>query len=146
VVDFQGPASGVRHLRRSGSPPPTSPRRLPRANFLGTVRGRIGWAEGHWRLDGSGGLTYGNRQHLVRRQRARDGVCAVLGLEQQHRLGWALGAGVNDQLDRGVGLSALRSRTHQHERDGTFEGFSATHNLEQRIGGDIVRGVINYKF
>ncbi len=57
-------------------------------DYVGTLRGRIGYAQGHWLLYATGGLAYAGERFI----NMPNG-----GLEEKHidrRIGWAAGAGV----------------------------------------------------
>lgn len=61
-----------------------------RANFLGTIRGRIGWAWDRTMLYGTGGFAFGNFRH-----RTFDAATVTqLGSYSTSRVGYSLGAGV----------------------------------------------------
>ncbi len=57
-------------------------------DYVGTVRGRVGYASGHWLLYGTGGLAYAGERFV--------NSPAVGDEEKKHhvRVGWAAGAGV----------------------------------------------------
>jgi outer membrane immunogenic protein len=115
-------------------------------DFLGTVRGRLGWVAGNWLFYGSGGVAYGNvKSDISFISTAGD---FVTGARSETRVGWAAGGGINYALSPNwiVGVDYLHydlGNTHVTGVDAvTLNSITA----DQKAAGDIVRGVINYKF
>src|SRR5260370_32940258 len=52
-------------LSETGGPSPATNSVSEKLAFLGTVRGRLGWAAGTWLFYGSGGVAYGNVNSTV---------------------------------------------------------------------------------
>jgi outer membrane immunogenic protein len=117
-------------------------------DFLGTGRVRVGWAMNNWLFYGSGGFAYGNVRstidfstHII-----GDGTAAISGSRTETRGGWAGGGGVNYAITPNwiVGADYLHY-------DLGHTSVTATDGVDfvtasQKVSGDIVRGVINYKF
>jgi outer membrane immunogenic protein len=147
VADFQGA-----DIKASGSGTfPISPQfnftetLSQKLNFLGTERVRLGWAVNNWLFYGSGGFAYGNVRSSVGDISGIGTVTA--GSNSETHLGWAAGGGINHAMTPNwiVGVDYLHydlGRTSAFATDGV--NFFVTGS--QRVGGDIVRGVINYKF
>jgi outer membrane immunogenic protein len=113
-------------------------------DFLGTGRVRLGYAAGNWLFYGSGGVAYGNVKSTIN---FLDGIFA--GSRSETRVGWAAGGGVNYALTPNwiVGVDYLHydlGHTSVTAVDNVVGLFSVT--ASQNVAGDIVRGVINYKF
>jgi outer membrane immunogenic protein len=118
--------------------------------FLGTGRVRAGWAAGNWLFYGSGGVAYGE----VNSSLSHADTFGVLsesfsGSHRETRVGWAAGGGVNyamtpnwilgaDYLHYDLGHTSVTAANNI----GVGNFFTAS----QKVGGDIVRGVISYKF
>jgi outer membrane immunogenic protein len=150
VTDFQGSninASGTNSF--SGITESLS----EKLNFLGTVRGRAGWVVNNWLFYGSGGLAYGQVQSTIVYNDPVLTGATVSGSNTETRVGWAAGAGVNyavtpnwiigvDYLHYDLGHTNVTGVTVP---PGTIvPGASLT--ASQDVAGDIVRGMINYKF
>jgi outer membrane immunogenic protein len=117
------------------------------------VRGGAGWAVNNWLLYGSGGLAYGNVQSTLNYNDPVLTGATVFGSNTENRVGWAVGAGINyavtknwiigvDYLHYGLGHTNVTGITTP---PGTIiPGASLT--ASQDVAGDIIRGIINYKF
>lgn len=110
---------------------------------LGTGRVRAGLTYNNWLFYGSGGVAYGNVKSTV------DFGNVIDGSRSENRIGWAGGGGVNYAMTPNwiVGADYLHydlGRTSVTGFDGVGAGASIT--ASQKVGGDIIRGVINYKF
>jgi len=114
---------------------------------LGTVRGRLGWTAGNWMVYGSGGGAYGSVSSTYNVSSSapnQTGGELSFGANSETRFGWAGGVGVNYAMTQNwiVGLDYLHydlGRTSVSDPAGALI-------MDQKVGGDIVRGVINYKF
>lgn len=116
-------------------------------DFLGTGRGRLGWAYNNWLFYGSGGLAYGDVRSTVGFSAPTLVPPASLaGSHSETRAGWAAGGGINYAFTP----NWIGGADYLHyDLDRTrVTAFSAIDNLtvSQKVQGDIVRGVINYKF
>jgi outer membrane immunogenic protein len=138
VADFQGA-----DIKASGTTivPPFTISLSEKLDFLGTVRARAGWAVNNWLFYGSGGVAYGDVHSTLS---ISEPTTALFfgGAHSETRVGWAAGGGVNYALTPNwiIGVDYLHydlGRTSV-----TADGLTAS----QLVAGDIVRGVINYKF
>jgi outer membrane immunogenic protein len=121
-------------------------------DFLGTGRMRLGWTSGNWLLYGSGGVAVGEvRSTLNFRSVLDDGrIWGFSGSNSETLTGWALGAGLNYALTRNWiwGVDYLHydlGRSGVTNINPCSPG-PCTVTAAQKVGGDILRGVINYKF
>jgi outer membrane immunogenic protein len=120
-------------------------------DFLGTVRGRLGYAAGNWLFYGSGGVAYGDVRSTVdftvSTASNANNIEAIPGSHTETRGGWAAGGGVNYALTPNwiVGADYLHYDLGHTSVTG-FDGRGDFLTASQKVGGDIVRGVINYKF
>ena len=116
-------------------------------DFLGTVRGRLGWTAGNWLFYGSGGLAYGNVKSTVDFDVPTIPL-AVSGSHSETRVGWAAGGGINYAVTPNwiLGVDYLHYDLGHTSVTGVDPVFGVTVSADQKVGGDIVRGVINYKF
>jgi outer membrane immunogenic protein len=150
VTDFQGAnisAAGTNSF--SGITESLS----ERLNFLGTVRGRAGWAVNNWLFYSSGGLAYGNVHSTINYNDPVLTGATVSGSNSETRVGWAAGAGVNYAVTQNwiIGVDYLHYDLGHTNVNGVtvspgtiVPGASLTGS--QDVAGDIVRGMINYKF
>jgi outer membrane immunogenic protein len=150
VTDFQGAdikASGTNSF--SGITQSLS----ERLDFLGTARARAGWAVNNWLLYGSGGLAYGNVHSAINYNDPVLTGAMVSGSNSETRVGWAAGAGIDyamtpswiigvDYLHYDLGHTNVTGVTVS---PGTIIP-SASLTASQNVAGDVVRGMINYKF
>ena len=112
-------------------------------DFLGTGRVRLGWAANNWLFYGSGGFAYGDVRSSA--SFAREGNL-VAGSHNETRGGWAAGGGVNYAVSPNwiVGVDYLHYDLGHASVTAVLGPARIT--ASQKVGGDIVRGVINYKF
>jgi outer membrane immunogenic protein len=150
VTDFQGAdikASGTNNF--SGITESLS----ERLDFLGTVRARAGLVFNNWLFYGSGGLAYGDVHSTINYNDPILTGATVSGSQSETRVGWAAGGGVNYAVTRNwiIGVDYL----HYDLGHTNVTGFTvppgtiipnASLTASQNVAGDIVRGVINYKF
>jgi outer membrane immunogenic protein len=115
-------------------------------DFLGTVRGRLGWAANNWLFYGSGGLAYGDVRSALSFSEPTNGDFAAAS-KSETRVGWAAGGGINYAWTPNwiVGVDYLHYDLG-HTSISTFDSDTNFVSVRQRVEGDIVRGVINYKF
>jgi outer membrane immunogenic protein len=117
-------------------------------DFLGTVRVRLGWAAGNWLFYGSGGGAYGNVKSTIGFSESLAGVTAAIsGSRSESRAGWAAGGGINYAVTPNwiLGVDYLHYDLG-HTSVTASDAFGDFVTASQKVGGDIVRGVINYKF
>lgn len=153
VADFQGAnikgAAGLSELGSIGGQPATlSAGATQNLQFLGTVRGRLGWTAGNWLVYGSGGVAYGSVSSTDNLGLSVGGGSDTLsGSSSETRFGWAGGAGVNYALSQNwiVGVDYLHYDLGHTSVTGS-DTFGNTLTVDQKVGGDIVRGIVNYKF
>jgi len=109
------------------------------------VRGRLGWAANNWLFYGSGGLAYGDVHSTIN---FTDNALAIAGSHDETRTGWAAGGGVNYAWTPNwiIGVDYLHYDLG-HTKVTAFDPVSGgSLTASQKVEGDIVRGVINYKF
>jgi outer membrane immunogenic protein len=140
-ADFQGAdikASGANTL--SGVTESLS----QKLDFFGTGRGRLGWAAGNWLFYGSGGVAYGNVKSTIG---IADALTSFTGSRSETRVGWAAGGGVNYAMTPNwiLGVDYLHYDLG-HTSVTVSDSVGGFITASQKVGGDIVRGVINYKF
>ncbi len=113
-------------------------------DFLGTVRGRLGWAANNWLFYGSGGLAYGDVHSTLSFSEPGNFAAAS---KSETRVGWAARGGINYAWTPNwiVGVDYLHYDLG-HTSIHTFDSDANFLSVHQRVEGDIVRGVINYKF
>ena len=118
--------------------------------FLGTVRGRLGWTAGNWMVYGSGGVAYGsvNSTENASVSVRSTTVDSLSASNSETRFGWAGGAGVNYAMTRNwiIGMDYLHYDLGNTSVTGSDSLFQLPFTVDQKVSGDIVRGVINYKF
>jgi outer membrane immunogenic protein len=102
-------------------------------NYLGSVRGRLGYAFDRVLLYGTGGLAYGNTRFRV----------AGVGSDDQTQLGWTIGAGVEYAIWRNLSAK-IEYRYTDLGRD-TFN-LAPGATLRGGYRGSAVLAGINYKF
>ncbi len=105
---------------------------LTRQDWLGTTRGRIGYAFGRWLPYVTGGLAYGGV-----------GIEQPGGSSTQTRTGWTVGGGLEYALNRNWSAKV----EYLHLDLGTASFFSAASQaptLKAPVTDDIVRAGINY--
>jgi outer membrane immunogenic protein len=131
----------------NGVPSPATNSLSEKLDFLGTVRGRLGWAAGNWLFYGSGGVAYGNVKSTVDFDVPAIPL-AVSGSHSETRVGWAAGGGINYAVTPNwiLGVDYLHYDLGHTSVTGVDPVFGVTVSASQKVGGDIVRGVINYKF
>jgi outer membrane immunogenic protein len=153
VADFQGADIKASGTGIFSTPAVTIAESLSeKLNFLGTGRVRLGWAAGNWLFYGSGGVAYGNVESTINVNDPAAGLF-VAGSRSETRVGWAAGGGVNYALTPNwiVGVDYLHyDLGHTNVTGLTVPPGAivpaASLSASQNVGGDIVRGVINYKF
>jgi outer membrane immunogenic protein len=118
-----------------------------RLDFLGTVRGRLGWAAGNWLFYGSGGLAYGDVHSAIGFSSPADAI-AFAGSHSETRVGWAAGAGINYAFTPNwiIGVDYIHYDLGHTNVTGTDPVNVITTAASHNVAGDVVRGVINYKF
>ncbi len=117
-------------------------------DFLGTGRARLGWAANNWLFYGSGGVAYGDVHSTINLNDAANGVL-FSGAHSETRVGWAAGGGVNYAITPNwiAGVDYLHyDLGHTNVTGVTAAVPGASLTASQTVGGDIVRGVLNYKF
>lgn len=102
-------------------------------NYLGTVRGRLGYAFDRVLLYGTGGLAYGDTHFRM----------AGVGSDSQTQLGWTLGAGIEYAIWRNLSAK-IEYRYTDLGRD-TFN-LAPGEVLRGGYRGSSVIAGINYKF
>jgi outer membrane immunogenic protein len=153
VADFQGTSLKASADNTVKTPFSTDTVSLSNSlDFLGTGRMRVGYASGNWLLYGSGGFAYGDvSSTLGFKSTLWDGrFWQFSGSRSETLGGWALGAGLNYAMTRNWiwGVDYLHydlGRTSVTNVNPCSPG-PCTITAAQKVGGDVVRGVINYKF
>ena len=153
VTDFQGAdikASGTNGVigRTTGNTGTTS--LSEKLDFLGTTRVRLGWAANNWLFYGSGGVAYGDVHSTVNFNIPGNLPVPLLlsGAHSETRVGWAAGGGINYAVTPNwiLGVDYLHYDLGHTSVTGVDPVFLTTIKASQTVAGDIVRGVINYKF
>jgi outer membrane immunogenic protein len=157
-ADFQG--SDIKASATNFVMPPglvgSSQSLSEKLDFLGTVRGRLGYAAGNWLFYGSGGVAYGDVKSTLdfAAPAAFGGVGSFIsGSHSETRVGWAAGGGVNYAVTPNwiIGVDYI----HYDIGNGHVTGVNVPPGVivpgvsisaSQVVAGDVVRGVINYKF
>jgi outer membrane immunogenic protein len=132
-----------------------------RLDFLGTVRGRLGYAFDRLLVYGTGGLAYGEVNDRMTNFN-RVGVSGYTGSQDAMRTGYAYGGGIEYALASNSALNVFQTNgmtvkvEYLHYDLGTNSflsnavagvgaaGTSFTNSV--RIDGDLVRAGLNYKF
>jgi len=115
-------------------------------DFFGSARARAGLAFNNWLLYGSGGLAYGNVKSTIGLvDTAPD---AVAGSRSETRVGWAAGGGVNYAMTPNwiLGVDFLHYDLGHTTVTGVDPVTANSITASQKVDGNIVRGVIDYKF
>jgi outer membrane immunogenic protein len=121
-------------------------------NWLGTVRGRIGYAAGSWLPYVTGGLAYGNVKHSITETLGAPNQANTRTIsESTTKAGWTVGAGVDyafagpwslglEYLYVDLGTSTLNQPAQ------TNRNVFAADSASFKDTSHIVRARINYKF
>jgi outer membrane immunogenic protein len=120
--------------------------------WLGTLRGRVGYAAGGLLIYGTGGLAYG--QVSMNGSATLDGSftgnqgSTAIWSNNGTRVGWTLGAGVEGALfgNWTVKIEYLHVDLGSVATTFATDGFSGQGSINSRITDDIVRLGLNYKF
>jgi outer membrane immunogenic protein len=107
-------------------------------NWLGTVRGRVGFEVGNALIYGTGGLAFG----AVDADLHEDGS-GNIGSDSSTQVGWTLGAGVNYMATENVmlGVEYLYVDLGESSYD-----FGNAGNADVDLNMSIVRGTLGFKF
>ncbi len=129
-----------------------------RTDFVGTARGRLGYAFGNLLVYGTGGFAYGNVNSTATFFGA-NGALTYAGAASRIRTGYAYGGGVEYAIPTASFLNPFRASavTVKAEflryelgpyalRIGNTNGQINGYDQTIRASGDIVRAGINYKF
>jgi outer membrane immunogenic protein len=157
VADFQGAdidaaannAVGVVHLDRAGvviARATGTTSLSEKLDFLGTGRARLGWAANNWLFYGSGGGAYGNVRSTVSFFDTFGDAFA--GSHTEIRGGWAAGGGINYAVtpNWNVGVDYLHYDLGHTSVTTNADQFGRSFTASQSVAGDVVRGMVNYKF
>ena len=130
-----------------------------RTDYVGTVRGRLGYAFGNLLLYGTGGFAYGGVRNNVNYFTAVGGVNNFSGATDTIRTGYAYGGGIEYALPTTSFLNFFHSSAvtlkveYIHYNLGTQTlavnntlGFGTSYTARIRNDGNLVRAGINYKF
>jgi outer membrane immunogenic protein len=103
-------------------------------SWLGTSRGRLGYAFGRWLPYVTGGVAYGNVEAVQ-----------PTGTTTNTNIGWTAGAGLEVAIDRN--WSVKLEYLHIDLGSSTFLGSaSGTSTLAVPVANDLVRAGINFRF
>ena len=107
-------------------------------NWLGTVRGRVGFEAGNVLIYGTGGVAFGG----VESDLHEDGSGSI-GSDSSTQVGWTAGAGINFMATENVmlGLEYLYVDLGEQTYD-----FGDAGNADVDVNMSIIRGTIGYKF
>jgi outer membrane immunogenic protein len=135
-----------------------------KVNWLGTVRGRLGFLVAPtWLVYGTGGLAYGNTSSSTaiaggETPNTGTGNIAGAGSFSSTRVGWAAGAGLEwlfaphwtvkaEYLHYDLGSASYSNGTMNGILTGTSTiAFTDVSSSTVKFTGDIVRAGVNYKF
>jgi outer membrane immunogenic protein len=149
VADFQGADikdSAANTLSSAGLLPSSLTEALSqKLDFFGTGRVRLGWAAGNWLFYGSGGVAYGTVDSTVNVSDTFGD--SVAGSRSKSRAGWAAGGGINYAVTPNwiLGVDYLHYDLGHSTVTG-IDAFGDVVSVSQTMDGNIVRGVISYKF
>ena len=138
VADFQGTdikdSVTAFSISREGIPQTKS--LTEKLDFLGTVRGRLGWAANNWLFYGSGGLAYGDVHSTLNFSETEGDFAAAS--KSETRVGWAAGGGINYAWTPNwiVGVDYLHYDLGHTSID-TFDSAQNFLSVRQRVEGDI---------
>ena len=140
-----------------GGPASLASQYLSRTDFIGTVRGRLGYAFGNLLVYGTGGLAYGGVRDNLAIFSSTGGLYGVSGVNQI-QTGIAYGGGAEFAIPTASALNVFKSSAvtlkveYLHYVLGADVGIltnSVNHNVyTTRIlnDGNLVRAGLNYKF
>ncbi len=132
-----------------------------RLNFLGTVRGRVGYAFDRLLLYGTGGFAYGQTDSNVALRNVANTITRFSGSGSELQTGFAVGGGVEYALPSGVFFAGLTSQAvtlkveYLHYDLGNTNitansipavGTVGAYNARLAVSGDLVRAGLNIKF
>jgi outer membrane immunogenic protein len=121
-----------------------------RINYIGTVRGRIGYAWDRFMVYGTGGFAYGQVNSAVSASAAALGVGAVSFTTSQNnsRTGFAIGGGFEYAITHNLTLKTeylyVNLGTNSILNQNLFGVVGV--NINQKTQANIARAGINYKF
>ncbi len=138
-TDFDGASIRGKATVNIATPGVFSAQAGSRINYIGTVRGRVGYAWDRFLIYGTGGFAYGQVNAS-----ASAGIISIG--ENDGRTGWTAGGGVEYAI-----LSNLTFKTEylyvDLGKNTIFNGtFGAGININQKTTANIVRAGVNYKF
>ena len=126
-------------------------------DYLGTVRGRVGYAFNQFLIYGTGGFAYGGVDNRVSVQGVPGGPILASGRRSTTETGYAWGGGVEYALPTGSFLNFFRSSAvtlkaeylhYDLGRSNVAINTGAANVANSRVSndGDLVRVGLNYKF
>jgi outer membrane immunogenic protein len=155
IADFQGSAMRGSSLgiATPGAFAPTNQTLSAKEDWLGTVRGRLGVASQNWLFYGTGGLAYGQvESSLTFSTFDRPTPFILSGSQESTKVGWAAGVGAEYGVTRNwsVGIEYLHFDLGNDTVTAPVTvpaGFPPmTISATQRYSGEILRGLINFRF
>lgn len=127
-------------------PNKSTDRLTSRYDWLGTVRGRAGYATGQGLFFATGGLAYGRVRHIYE-YGVGDPQGETFSLRET-RTGWTAGGGVELALDKNMSLKLEYLYVHLQKSNldvsGSFTGGLATFHFSNNL--NLVRAGLNYRF
>lgn len=155
VADFQG--SGMRGSILGIAAPaafaPTQQSLSQQEHWFGTFRGRVGVANQNWLFYGTGGLAYGGvESSLTFSTFNRPTPFVLSGSQEQTKVGWTAGAGVEYGITRNWSLGIEYLHVDLGSATVTAPvtvpaGFPPmTISANQSFNSEVLRAVINYRF
>jgi outer membrane immunogenic protein len=119
-----------------------------RINYIGTVRGRVGYAWDRFLIYGTGGFAYGQVNFTANAAAEVVGVAAAISTSQNNtRTGWTAGGGFEYAITKN-----LTAKTeYLYVNLGTNTIFNSgvlgiALNIHQKTTANVVRAGLNYKF
>jgi outer membrane immunogenic protein len=120
-----------------------------RLDWLGTLRGRLGYAIDNWLLFASAGLAYGHVNASVTSVDATAPITVITGSNSETKAGWAVGGGA----EYGVGAWVFRAEYLYFDLGHT----SVTANVvspnngsaliyDMDVTGNVIRGAVSHRF
>jgi outer membrane immunogenic protein len=163
VVGIEADASYTGLDQTFDSPTPAGAGRVyhSKLDFLGTLRGRAGYAFDRLLVYGTGGLAYGQTENDVSLLDRTNTVTRFQGSQGGLQAGFAVGGGVEYALPAGSVLDVFHSSgvtlrveylhydlgsTNVYVNAVASAGAVGAYNAHMTVEGDLVRAGLNYKY
>jgi outer membrane immunogenic protein len=133
-TDFDGAAIRGKVTTYANTPLGVAAEAGSRINYIGTVRGRVGYALDRLLIYGTGGFAYGQVNDSISGASGLLGLGGVSTSQNYTRTGWTAGAGVEYALNEN--LSTIFNSL----------ALGVPVGINQKTTANIVRAGLNYKF